>query len=199
MKFGRILSSLLFMSFSTVATAEDLVSDLDESALKSKKMTPLGLYMSSPKAYRLISENPEILFVDVRDPLEVAQMGHPRAVDKIVPVRVQSNLYDAEINQFVLVPNENFLQEMEVTLQETKKSKHDLIILTCGSGYRSAEAVRKLSHAGYTNVWHIPDGYMGDENPGMNQGNAWRNAGLPWSDHLIPDTPWVKTLDTKIQ
>jgi len=194
MKLGRILSSLLFLSFGSAVSAEDLVSDLDATALNTQRVTPLGLYLSSPKAYRLISENPEILFVDVRDPLEVALMGHPQAVDKIVPIRVQSDLFDDELNQFTLVPNDKFLQEMEVTLREAGKSKHDLIILTCGSGYRSAEAVRKLSAAGYTNVWHIPDGYAGDGSPGMNLENAWQNAGLPWSDDLVAETPWVKAM-----
>ncbi len=197
MKFGRVLSPLLFIAFVSSSNAEELVSDLDATGLSPEKLTPLGLYLSSPKAYRVISEDPDILFIDVRDPLEVALMGHPMAIDKIVPVRVQSENFDEELNEYALVPNAHFLQQMELALAEAGKSKHDLIIVTCGSGYRSAEAVRNLSAAGYTNVWQIPDGYVGDEKRGMNTQNAWQNAGLPWSAKLIAETPWVKAMSTE--
>lgn len=199
MRFDRILSPLLFVAFVSSSNAEDLVSDLDASEMVRAKSTPLGLYMSSPKAFRMISEDPEILFIEVRDPMEVALMGHPMAIDKVVPIRVQSEDFDEELNEYALVPNEHFLQQMELALAEAGKSKHDLIIVSCGSGYRSAEAVRKLSTAGYTNVWHIPDGYLGDEKRGMNLENAWQNAGLPWSEELIAETPWVKAMSPTVE
>ena len=100
MKFGRVLSPLLFIAFVSSSNAEELVSDLDATGLSPEKLTPLGLYLSSPKAYRVISEDPDILFIDVRDPLEVALMGHPMAIDKIVPVRVQSENFDEELNEY---------------------------------------------------------------------------------------------------
>ena len=197
MKFGRMLSPLFFAAFVSSVHAEELVSDLDAATLIPLKETPLGLYMSSPKAFRMINEDPEILFIDVRDPLEVAMVGHPMAIDKIVPIQVQSDVFDEDLNEFALVRNADFLKQMELALNETGKSKHDLIIVPCGSGYRSAEAVRELSAAGYTNVWHIPDGYAGDEKRGMNLENAWQNAGLPWSEELIAETPWVKAMSAK--
>jgi len=159
----------------------------------------LGLYLSSVEAHDLVRDNPAILFIDVRDPLEIAKMGHPQPVDKVVPIRVQSDLYNVDMDEYTLVPNEKFLEEMELALREVGKSKFDLIILTCGSGYRSAEAVRLLSDAGYTNVWSITDGYEGDEKRGMNLENAWQNAGLPWSTSLVSETPWVTTLETQRQ
>ena len=198
MKIARVLTPILFFSLVSLGNAEELVSDLDAKVLIAEKETPLGLYMSSPKAFRMISEDPEILFIDVRDPLEVALFGHPRAIDKVVPVHVQSDIFDEGLNEYALVPNAHFLTQMERTLIEAGKSKHDLIIVTCGSGYRSAEAVRQLAAAGYTNVWHIPDGYEGDDKAGMNAQNAWRNAGLPWSEELVAETPWVKAMEKKL-
>ncbi len=192
MKFFRALSSILLLSLASPSFAADLVSDVSVSALKASKMTPLGFYVSSSKAHELLTGQPEILFVDVRDPVEVALTGHPASIDKIVPVRLQSDVFDTAINEFVLVPNKNFLKEMTATLKAAGKTRDDVIFLTCGSGYRSAEAVRILAAAGYTNVWHIPDGYDGDDRRGMNTQNAWQNAGLPWSRHLVMDTPWVK-------
>jgi len=114
-----------------------------------------------------------------------------------VRASVQSDLFDPEINEYALVPNGKFLDQRSEVLSEAGKSKHDLIILTCGSGYRSAEAARKLSSAGYTNVWHIPNGYVGDDKIGMNVQNAWLNAGLPWSYSLIDETPWIKAVRKK--
>lgn len=192
MKFFSVLSSVLVLSLTSPAFANELVSDVDVSALKGSKMTPLGLYLSSSKANDVLKGQPEILFVDVRDPVEVALAGHPAPVDKIVPVRLQSDVFDAAINEFMLVPNKNFLKEMNATIEAAGKTRDDMIFVTCGSGYRSAEAVRILVAAGYTNVWHIPDGYDGDEKRGMNTQNAWQNAGLPWSRDLVMDTPWVK-------
>ncbi len=192
MKFFRALSSFLLLSLASPVFADDLVSDVDVSALKASKMTPLGLYVSSSKAHEFLTGRPEILFIDVRDPVEVALKGHPASIDKIVPVRLQSDVFDGAINEFVLVPNKNFLKEMTSTLEAAGKTRDDMIFITCGSGYRSAEAVRILAAAGYTNVWHIPDGYRGDDRRGMNTQNAWQNAGLPWSRDLVMDTPWVK-------
>jgi len=192
MKFGRALSSILFASVVSPAFGGDLVSDVNESAVKASKMSPLGLYVSSSKAHRVLTERPDILFIDVRDPVEVALAGHPSPIDKVVSVRLQSDVFDPALNEFVLVPNKNFVKQMDAALKETSKSRDDVIFVSCGSGYRSAEAVRILAKAGYTNVWQIPDGYEGDEKRGMNTEHAWRNAGLPWSKDLVTETPWVK-------
>jgi len=197
MKFCRALSSVLLMSFVSPVLAEELVSDLPQLGVPPHKMTELGLYMSSSKAFELLTDDPRILFIDVRDPVEAALMGHPREIDKIVPFHVQSDEFNEEISEYSLVPNENFLKEMEQTMIDFGKSKHDLIIVTCGSGYRSAKAVREMISAGYTNVWHIPDGYDGEEKPGMNLQNAWYNNGLPWSYKLAEETPWIKAIVKK--
>jgi len=197
MKFGYAVLSVALIWGGAPASAEDFSSDVRASDVMPEKATPFGLYMSSSKAHRLVSEDPDILLVDVRDPLEIALLGHPQPVDAVVPIHVQSDLFDPEINEYALVPNGKFLDQRSEVLSEAGKSKHDLIILTCGSGYRSAEAARKLSSAGYTNVWHIPNGYVGDDKIGMNVQNAWLNAGLPWSYSLIDETPWIKAVRKK--
>jgi len=192
---SRIFAGALAIAVLTGAGyAAGPFSDIDASGLPSAKQTSLGLYVSSERAFKIVTDAPETLFIDVRDPMEVAVTGHPSGVDKIVPVRVQSDLFDAELGEFMLVPNTGFLKQMDAALADAGKSRHDLIIITCGSGYRSARAVELLASAGYTNVWHIPDGYAGDEKPGMNARNAWQNAGLPWSDDLVAKTPWIKAV-----
>lgn len=178
----------------SVYAISGLVSDVDSYDLDHAKLTPLGLYMSSKGTYKAMSAAPDMLFLDVRDPLEIALSGHPSIIDAIVPVRVQSEIFNPDLKEFELVRNAEFVAQMDALIAERGVSRTDTIFVTCGSGKRSAEAVRILAKAGYTNVWHVPDGYEGDEKAGMNTQNAWYNAGLPWSYHLVAETPWVKAM-----
>ena len=82
-----------------------------------------------------------------------------------------------------------------MVMANENKSNDDLIIVTCGSGMRSAAAAQRLIDAGYTNVWHISDGYDGDELPGINTQNAWRLAGLPWTNAPVFGDEWRLILD----
>ena len=151
-------------------------------------------YISSEDAAVLLAHDPEVLFVDVRDSVEIAQAGRPEPIDAIVPVRVQTDAFDAALQEYVLADNPDFLETMARVIAAHGKTRDDLIIVTCGSGYRSAVAAEKLVEAGYTNVWHIPDGYPGDEKPGLNSHNAWQIAGLAWTDVPFPGGAWQKMI-----
>ena len=186
----RIAASLL-MGLSTVSGhAASLGSSIDPDVIPEHKITADGHYLSSHDAFELVKAEPTILFVDVREPVEVAMMGHPKQVDAIIPVMVLELNDTGAHDHNRLVDNPDFLADMEKTLKLSLKSRHDLIILTCGSGRRSAIAAEILSEAGYTNVWHITDGYAGDHKAGFNEDNAWKAAGLPWSSELVQDTEW---------
>jgi len=139
-------------------------------------------YISSNEAAKLLTLSPDILFVDVRDTAEVAAFGRPQQVDAIVPVRVQTDQFDEDLQEHVLADNPDFLDQMAALVADQGKNRDSLIILTCGSGYRSTAAASILADAGYTNVWHIPDGYTGDEKVGLNDQNAWQLAGLAWTN-----------------
>lgn len=149
------------------------------------KHTPQHLYMTSLDAYAFTTENPEILFIDVRDPVEIALHGHPDNIDAIVPIRIRSDVMDDALGEFSLVDNAKFLMEMDLLLSEHGLDRAHRIIVTCGSGRRSAVAATRLAEAGYTDVWHIVDGYVGEEKPGLNTQNAWELTGLPWSDEPV--------------
>ena len=179
------ISITISVLVSLIVTLEIFVKGRDYGVnsltVAQAKATPLMKYISSRKAYEFLSDDPHILFVDVRDPIEISQSGRPVPIDAIVPVRLQSTKFDPNLGEFSLVDNPDFISHMKNVFDTHGKSKHDMVIITCGSGYRSAEAVHKLVAAGYTNVWHIPDGYAGDEKPGLNTHNAWKLAGLPWT------------------
>ncbi|WP_299043324.1 rhodanese-like domain-containing protein [uncultured Tateyamaria sp.] len=182
MKRARLF--LLFATYVLSAasiTAEPLTTPIDPTQLPQVKRTPQQKYLTSIDAYRLLERDPDILFVDVRDPVEVMIYGHPRFIDAIVPVRAQSTEFDDDLKQWVLKDNPNFVMYMDQALDHYGKTRDDMIIVTCGSGWRSAEAARQLHEAGFTDVWHIPDGYEGEDRKGFNIHNAWQLAGLPWS------------------
>ena len=167
------------------ATADVIHSSIDPSLLLEVKLTPQMKYLTSQDAYSLLSADPNIFFVDVRDPVEVKLTGHPSMIDAVIPVRAQSNIFDEELKEWALKDNPDFLMYMEQALATFGKSRHDMIIITCGSGWRSAHAARLLHDAGYTDVWHIPDGYVGEEKRGLNLANAWQLEGLPWSYETV--------------
>lgn len=190
----RVLGLTLVLGLSC-ATSSSMsgvfASSIDSVEVPAIKVTPLKLYLSSVDAFDILEQDSDILFIDVRDPVEIAQTGHPAAIDAIVPTKIHSDQYDADLGEYVLKDNPAFVPMMDEMIAQFGKSKHDKIIITCGSGWRSAEAVRKLSKAGYTNVWHIVDGYDGETKPGRNSKNAWKLAGLPWSKSKVPGGEWI--------
>jgi len=171
--------------------ASQIVSDIDAKALKQSKTTPLGLYLSPAAAHRALESDPKILFVDVRDPIEITYVGHPAGLDRIVPLRIATHDVDPSNGQYKSRENTNFLQDFEHLLEARNKTLSDPIFVSCRSGARSASAVRLLAKAGYTNVWNLIEGFEGDKTPeGARALNGWRNAGLPWSYKLPPGVAW---------
>ncbi len=187
-----LLATLTSYSFPNAAS-----SKLETSKLPAAKQTSLGKYLSSNAAYKLLQDNDSVLFIDVRDSVEIGLSGHPANIDAIVPLKIQTTRYNDTLFEFELTPNVQFVEELEQVLELNGKTKDDMIILTCGSGIRSAMAVNVLAKANYTNVWHIPDGYEGDEKPGINTKNAWQLAGLPWSDELVHGSHWRLAVESE--
>lgn len=187
-KYLVVIALLLMQSYIVKATQVTFF-------VSEHKTTPFEKYITSKDAYKMVSEDPYILFIDVRDPIEITQSGHPENLDAIVPFRIQTNRINKEHGGYVLVDNPAFLKSMAKILAINGKSKHDMIIITCGSGRRSAQAVRVLAKNGYTNVWHITDGYTNDEKPGLNEHNAWQLQDLPWTYDIIRGSEWIKLIE----
>lgn len=188
--FGLPIFGAILFAANSQAIGAEIISSIDPAKLPAHKITSEAKYLSSMDVYRMVWAEPAILFVDVRDAVEISRQGHPEKIDAIVPVRIPSFNARAIPQTEELVLNPQFLDHMEEVIVNAGKSRHDLIILTCGSGRRSAEAAQILSDAGYTNVYHVPDGYEGDETIGYNTQNAWEAAGLPWSMKLAQATEW---------
>ena len=189
-----IAAALAFAALGTMSAQSEpaeIQSDVDAATLHKSKTTPLGLYLKPAGAHKALTENPDILFIDVRDPLEVTFVGHAAETDKIIPVGVATHEVDAESGQYRMVLNENFVADVNAFVAEQGKAKSDPIFVSCRSGSRSAVAARTLAEAGYTNVWSLIEGFEGDSGPDGTRGkNGWRNAGLPWTYKLGPGVAW---------
>lgn len=196
MKSSSLLIAV-FGVFLTVSHAIAFESSVDGASVPPHKVTPVGLYLSSQDAHKALSRDPDILFIDVRDPDEISLAGHPVPVDAIVPVMRLTAEMDPETGSYIMSDNPDFLAAMTETIDRLAYDKSAPIIVTCGSGRRSAMAVRQLNMAGYSRVWHIVDGYPGDEQPGINIANAWEMAGLPWTTTaIVPGSAWDSLFPT---
>jgi len=164
-----------------------------------EKSTELGLYLSSQEAFAFLQDHPDTLFIDTRDPVEVSNMGHPMGIDAILPVNVHSDEYLESRAEYALVRNPDFGRMWSDISTAFGVKKDDVIIVTCGNGRRSAIAVNALVAEGYTNVWHIVDGYEGEElehRNGRSTQHAWQLAGLPWgNDTNLPGSAFAKRID----
>jgi len=186
-----LIVSLVFCGMSaTKSLADNDPIIFEDTHVPTVKQTLSEQYLTSVQAYNLLLEDSDILFIDVRDSVEIGISGHPAQIDAIVPLKIQTSDFDETLDEFTLSDNANFLIEMQNVLTVENKTKNDMIILTCGSGMRSAKAADSLTRAGYKNVWHIPDGYAGDDKVGINSQNAWKLAGLPWSKSLVHGSEW---------
>ena len=178
------------------ALAGPIASHVDPASLPDSKTTPLGLYLTPGDAQAALAADPAIVFLDVRDPVEIAYVGHAEGVDAIVPLALATHDYDADKATYRAQPNARFLAEAEAAIAREGAGKDSPVFVICRSGGRSADAARALIAAGYTNVWNLVEGFEGDkDDAGARAVNGWRNAGLPWTYRIAPDIAWTPPAD----
>jgi rhodanese-related sulfurtransferase len=171
------------------------MTDHEKSASRSshkvpeRKQTSLGLYVTAQEAYGMWKTKPDrVHILDVRTPEEYVFVGHPEMARNI-PIVFVKHQWNAEINEFVVEPNPDFISHVKRLFSPT-----DTLLAMCRSGDRSARAVDALAKAGFVNVYNIIDGMEGDkvDNPGsVNHGkrmkNGWKNSGSPWTYDVNPE------------
>jgi rhodanese-related sulfurtransferase len=189
----RLLYTLLALAaLATSANAAEIRSSVAAADLPQNKRTTLGLYLSPADAAAALAADPGILFLDVRDPIEVNFIGHPEPVDAVVPFLIVKLEFNDEKGEYKTAPNANFVANAEAVVAKNGFAKDHPIFLTCRSGDRSASATDALAKAGYTNVWTLVEGFEGDKDKaGKRTVNGWRNAGLPWSYKLSASQAWL--------
>lgn len=190
--FVKMILPVMMLSIALPVAATEIVTDVDASKVSKSRATPLGLYLSPTAAHKALTDNPDILLVDVRDPIEISFIGHPAGMDQNIPIRLTTHALDAKNGAYKMVGNKNFVAEMDALLKREGLTKADPLFVTCRSGPRSGAAARLLIKAGYTNVWNLVEGFEGSTNAdGVRAKNGWRNAGMPWEYKLTAKTAWV--------
>lgn len=173
------------------AQPTSITTDIDPDQLRGSQTTPLSLYLSPRAAHDALQADPDILFIDVRDPIEITYVGHPQGLTKIIPLNLATHQVNPETGQYRVERNEALLRDFDALLAAKNKTKSDPIFVTCRSGSRSATAARVLIDAGYTNVWNLTEGFEGGKSDtGVRAVNGWRNAGLPWGYALGAGVAW---------
>jgi rhodanese-related sulfurtransferase len=107
----------------------------------------------------------------------------------MVPVAVQSYVWDETKGQFPMRPLRDFVSRVQ-----SFAGPDDTICVMCRSGGRSAIAVNMLAQAGFKRVFQIIDGMEGDPVKdsdsvfnGQRLKNGWKNSGCPWTYKLTPE------------
>lgn len=156
------------------------------------RQTPWRLYLDSREAYELKQARAdEVLFVDVRDPVEIMFTGFTDVVDINIPFLLANReKWNEQKSVFLMEPNADFEPAIARALEARGLDKDTPIILMCRSGgERGAPSARALEGRGYAAVYVVVDGFEGGtvktgERQNWRLVDGWKNAGLPWSYSL---------------
>jgi rhodanese-related sulfurtransferase len=166
-----------------------------EAPADPAKQTRWGLYLTSAEAAAIKRQGADrVLFVDVRDPIEIMFTGFAPMVDVNVPLMLadRSRLHP-EKPVFAMEQNPTFAAEVMAALEARGLGKDAFVILMCRSGgERGAPSARALEGTGLEHVFVVVDGFEGetsrtDPDAPWRNVNGWKNAGLPWSYALDPE------------
>jgi len=147
------------------------------------------------QTFDLVKTQPDqMLFVDVRDPIEIMFIGFTDLAQANIPFLLadRSRFLDDK-QRFVMDKNPQFAAQIEAALKAKGLNKDALIITMCRSGSsRGKPSAEYLLSQGFTNVKYIDHGFQGSgakegKKAGMRIVNGWQNDGLPWSMEINPE------------
>lgn len=175
----RVLLLTMLLSFSLVAGVHA------EEALAVTPQETLELVQE---------QSDQVLFIDVRDPVEIMFTGFTDVVDLNIPFKmVDRSRFNEEKAVFAMDINESFVEQVDAALDEKGLDRDALIITMCRSGSaRGKPSADYLLGQGFTNVKYVDHGFQGDslkEGPqkGMRLQDGWQNSGMPWSNRANPE------------
>lgn len=127
----------------------------------------------STEAWRILSEDPDAVLVDVRTEPEWSFVGVPDLGPLgRQPVFVSWQGYPD------LAVNEHFVDDVRAHGVAPSQP----VLLICRSGARSAAAAAALRAAGFERCYNVADGFEGppDDQRHRSVRAGWKVAGLPW-------------------
>ncbi|MFU2487579.1 sulfurtransferase [Thauera sp. WH-1] len=151
--------------------------------------------ISAKETYAKIQQAEQnVLFLDVRDPVEIMFVGSTDAAHANVPfMLVDRTQWNAERGVFRLYRNPDFINQVKLELARRGLSADAEIITLCRSGSeRGKPSADFLRENGFPNARYVIHGFQGDaikEGPqaGFRLQNGWQNSGLPWSPKMNPE------------
>ncbi|MDX1369723.1 rhodanese-like domain-containing protein [Pseudomonas sp.] len=135
-----------------------------------------------------------LLFVDVRDPVEIMFVGFTDAVHVNVPyLLVDRSVWDDQRGTYKIAQNPNFVADIRAELTRRGLDANTEIVTMCRSGSeRGKPSADFLRANGFPNARYLIDGFQGSaikEGPqtGFRLQNGWQNSGLPWSPKMTAE------------
>ncbi len=127
------------------------------------------------QAWKLLSDNPQAVLVDVRTDAEWRFVGVPdlSSLGREV-VFIEWNTTDG-------THNENFAGELRDRVPPAEADGERPVVFLCRSGHRSIGAAEVATEVGITPAYNVLDGFEGHLNANGHRGETgWRATGLPW-------------------
>ena len=128
------------------------------------------------QAWKLLSDNPDAVLVDVRTDAEWRFVGVPDLSS------LGRDVVFLEWNRSNGQHNENFLTELQDRIPPAAGGGERPVVFLCRSGNRSIGAAEVATEAGITPAYNVLDGFEGQlDADGHRGGTGWRAIGLPWN------------------
>lgn len=152
------------------------------------------LEITAQEAYEKVeSQDPGVLFVDVRDPLEIMFVGFTDVVHVNIPFMIADrNGWEQERGIYPMERNPEFVQQIKAELKRRGMAEDAEVITMCRSGSeRGKPSAQFLRENGLPNARFVVNGFQGSpakegEHAGKRIVNGWQNSGLPWGAIMTP-------------
>lgn len=139
-------------------------------------MTEAKIQDLTPRqAHELVQANPRAVLIDVRSSMEFLFVGHPKGAIHVPWIDEP----DWKINTHFAA---QVRQVMLGGISPHGSGPGAPVVLICRSGKRSLEAGELLVKEGFSDVYHVTEGFEGelDEQHHRSTIGGWRHHGLPW-------------------
>jgi rhodanese-related sulfurtransferase len=131
--------------------------------------------ISAQEAWRVLSENPDAVLVDVRTRAEWSYVG----VADLGPLGKEPLLVEWQSFPSMSV-NPGFADDVARALGDDRRDAP--VLFLCRSGARSRAAAVAMTAQGFVQSYNIAGGFEGDLDDHRHRGgrNGWKASGLPW-------------------
>jgi rhodanese-related sulfurtransferase len=164
------------------------------------RQTSWGLYLTAKEAFAMKqAEGSKVLFIDVRQPVEIMFTGFTDVVDVNVPYMLANpSKWHPKKPVLAMEINKDFAAGVAKALKDRGLDMSTPVILMCRSGgERGAPSAKALEGLGLKSVYVVVDGFEGSTSKDNPNGpwrtvSGWKNSQLPWGYKLNPDKIYLR-------